>query len=407
MAGGSGPPPSAEPAELERDRCPNCGGKLKFSENRPEGLCSACGIFVEVLRPNEADSQPSIQPLPSKMKIRTATTEELLVLCRKYGLPSDGQKADLVDRLLYFVDDQSWRAKVREKEVKPPPAPSPDDVEGRKRWATFFMNYESELGEEGTDARDEEAAHAQPSPGESPQQPAEPASEPRVEPPPVEPVSAPPPEETHAAKPPDATPVDTPREIASEPPETLAEAQIPGPPVEDANVPPPPTRDDVPEIPPPPPAADQNSAPALPEESALVAERTLHAEVIAERVVRPLITEAAMPAIPAPQGWDPRVQSARNAHADVLAPTAQRSRWRRAVYYVGVFYVSIGGAGLILMSYLHDLLRVPLFGQAYDAFGRLNELAFVLGTFLLVVGVAAMAVGMHRIPLRTRSATEG
>src|SRR2546422_9201696 len=75
MSDESGPPPPAEPSELVPDRCPNCGGKLKFSENRPEGLCTTCGIFVEVLRPSEP--KPPVRSLPAKVKIRTGTTKEL------------------------------------------------------------------------------------------------------------------------------------------------------------------------------------------------------------------------------------------------------------------------------------------------------------------------------------------
>jgi len=74
------------------------------------------------------------------------------------------------------------------------------------------------------------------------------------------------------------------------------------------------------------------------------------------------------------------------------------------VYYVGVFYVTIGGAGLVLGSFLHDLFRVPLFGESYTAFGRLNVGAVFIGMVLLGVGFAAMAVGMHRTPMRTRGA---
>ena len=59
---------------------------------------------------------------------------------------------------------------------------------------------------------------------------------------------------------------------------------------------------------------------------------------------------------------------------------------------------------LVLGSFLHDLFRVPLFGESYTAFGRLNVGAVFIGMVLLGVGFAAMAVGMHRTPMRTRGA---
>src|SRR5688572_11642319 len=41
------PPP--ENTQLPPDRCPNCGGPLRFPEDDPLGLCTACGIYVEIL----------------------------------------------------------------------------------------------------------------------------------------------------------------------------------------------------------------------------------------------------------------------------------------------------------------------------------------------------------------------
>src|SRR3989441_9540222 len=185
-----GPPPTADPGELAPDSCPNCGGELKFSENRPEGLCPSCGIFVEVLRPSASKPRAPVRPLPPKIKIRTGTVRELQVLCHKYRLPSDGTKADLVARLLFYIDEQGWQAKVREKESKPiesTAAPPTEDVASRKQWARFFMDYESELGEEGPEAKDEKSAlteetptepRAEPAPGEPPiATPSEPTAE--------------------------------------------------------------------------------------------------------------------------------------------------------------------------------------------------------------------------------------
>src|SRR5439155_21079268 len=107
---------------------------------RPEGLCTTCGIFVEVLRPSEP--KPPVRSLPAKVKIRRGTTKELQLLCRKYGLPSDGTKADLVARLLFFVDEQGWQAKVREKESKPvaaAPTPPTEDVATGKQGARVCL----------------------------------------------------------------------------------------------------------------------------------------------------------------------------------------------------------------------------------------------------------------------------
>ncbi len=366
MADDSGPPPPAEPSELSPDRCPNCGGKLKFSENRPEGLCSACGIFVEVLRPSEP--KPPVRPLPPKVKIRTGTTKELQLLCRKYGLPSDGTKVELVERLLFFVDEQGWQAKVREKESKTPestPTPS-EDVASRKQWATFLMNYESELGEEGPGAKDQKPAPAE-----------EPPAEPQAEPAPEEKATA----------------------------ATAPSEGEPTPAVEQPETPRPPEPETVPEELSPPPEAESKPE-SIPEgegELPTLPDEIVPADPIAEPEFEPLAPEPVTQA-PIPAERSVPLATAHAGPARGRTPSIQRSRWRRVVYYVGVFYVTIGGAGLVLGSFLHDLFRVPLFGESYAAFGRLNVGAVLIGMILLGVGFAAMAVGMRRTPLRMRNA---
>jgi len=385
MSDESGPPPPAEPSELVPDRCPNCGGKLKFSENRPEGLCTTCGIFVEVLRPSEP--KPPVRSLPAKVKIRTGTTKELQLLCRKYGLPSDGTKADLVARLLFFVDEQGWQAKVREKESKPiesTPAPPTEDVASRKQWARFFMDYESELGEEGPEAKDEKSALTEETP-----------TEPRAEPAPVEPPIA-------------AMPEPAPEEKATEATAPSEEQFLEGPPAEGEPTPPaveqpesPPPPDDFP----PPPEAESKPE-SIPEDEGELPtppDEIVPAEPIAEPEFEPLPPEPVMQA-PMPAERTVPVATAQSVPPRSRATHIQRSRWRRVVYYVGVFYVTIGGAGLVLGSFLHDLFRVPLFGESYVAFGRLNVGAVLIGMILLGVGFAAMAVGMRRTPMRTRGA---
>ncbi len=197
MGDDPGPPPPGDPAELASDLCPNCGRKLKFSENRPEGLCASCGIFVEVLRPSPSKPRAPVRPVPPKIKIRTATTRELQVLCHKYGLPRDGTKEDLVARLLFYVDEQDWQAKVSAAKPEEPASPPAEDVASRKQWAKFFLNYVAEVEEEDLEAEDEKVAPPEPSP-ETP-------AEPRAETVPVETATAPSPEPAPELKPPEVS----------------------------------------------------------------------------------------------------------------------------------------------------------------------------------------------------------
>ncbi|HYR81846.1 MAG TPA: SAP domain-containing protein [Thermoplasmata archaeon] len=358
MADESGPPPPGDPAELAADLCPNCGRKLKFSENRPEGLCASCGIFVEVLRPSSSKPRTPVRALPPKMTIRTATARDLVVLCHKYGLPSDGTKEDLVARLLFYVDEQNWQAKVSAAKPEKPASPPTEDIASRKQWAQFFLNYETEVEEEGLEPKDEKEAPAEPSRPKAVEPSAETVAKQRAETVPVE--TAPSPEVASESSPPEVPPEPLlPEEHAREGPEapdreSSAEA------VKEAELPPPP-------------------------------EAEAMSEPVPEVVLVPV--ERAFPVLPA-----------ESLPVRSRTPPVQRSPLRRAAYYAGVFDVAIGGAGLILGSILHDIFRVPFFGRAYDAFGPLNLGAVFIGVVFLGVGFAAMAVGLRRTATRARSA---
>jgi len=389
MADDSSPPPPEDPTELAADLCPNCGGKLKFSENRPEGLCPSCGIFVEILRPSASKPRAPVRPLPPKIKIRTGTARELQVLCHKYGLPSDGTKADLVARLLFYIDEQGWQAKVSAGKAEKPASLPAEDVASRKQWAKFVLNYESELGEDGLDAEDEKPALEQPSPAEGAEPTPETPVAPQAETVPVETVTVRSPEAAPKAKPPEPA---LPQEQARKRPKP-SDRDSSTQEIKEAELPPPPEAEAVPE-----------PTPELDGEIPTVTDEIVPAEPVTEPEAEPVATEFDSQAVPVPAARASPVLKGQSVAARSTTPPVPRSRWRRAFYYVGVFYVTLGGAGLILGSFLHDIFRVPLFGGAYDAFGRLNLDAALIGTIFVGVGFAAMAVGLRRISMRTVSA---
>jgi len=280
-----------------------------------------------------------------------------VVLCHKYGLPSDGTKEDLVARLLFYVDEQNWQAKVSAAKPEKPASPPTEDVASRKQWAQFFLNYETEVEEEGLEPKDEKEALAEPS---TPK-----AVEPSAE------------------------------TVAEQPAETVPVKTAPSPEVAPESSPP--------EVPP---------EPLLPEEHARegpeAPDRESSAEAVKEAELPPpqaeAMSEPAPEVVPVPFERVSPVPTAEAVPARSRTPPVQRSRLRRAAYYAGVFDVAIGGAGLILGSILHDIFRVPFFGRAYDAFGPLNLGAVFMGVVVLGVGFAAMAVGLRRTATRARSA---
>jgi len=322
--------------------------------------------------------------LPPKIKIRTGTMRELQVLCHKYGLPSDGTKADLVARLLFYIDEQGWQAKVSAgKAEKPASAPAEDDA-SRKQWAKFLLNYESEVGEEGLEPGDEKPAPEEPSPAKGAESTPETPVAPQAETVPVETVTAPSPEAS-------AAPGHSEEQALEGPKPSDRESSTQE--IKETELPPPPEAEAVPE-----------PTPEMDGEIPSVADEIVPAEPVIEAEAEPVAAELDSQPVPVPVARASPVPKAQSVTARSATPPVPRSRWRRAFYYVGVFYVTLGGAGLMLGSFLHDIFRVPLFGGAYDAFGRLNLDAALIGMVFVGVGFAAMAVGLRRISMRTVSA---
>lgn len=66
------------------------------------------------------------------------------------------------------------------------------------------------------------------------------------------------------------------------------------------------------------------------------------------------------------------------------------------LFWIGLVLVLIGGPGIALGSWLHDLLRIPIFGEAYDVFGWLNQLVAAAGLIVLLVGMVVLIWSMAR-----------
>jgi hypothetical protein len=86
----------------------------------------------------------------------------------------------------------------------------------------------------------------------------------------------------------------------------------------------------------------------------------------------------------------------------VLQPAAaeepspkKTSRRERILFYAVVLFVLAGGPGLALGSWLHDVFKIPIIGQAYDAFGWINRLFAAVGLVVLIVGIVLLIVSMR------------
>ena len=71
------------------------------------------------------------------------------------------------------------------------------------------------------------------------------------------------------------------------------------------------------------------------------------------------------------------------------------SKLEKAMFYGGLLLVLAGGPGLALGSWLHDVLRIPVFGNAYTVFGSLNRLFAALGLVVLLVGIVLLILSLR------------
>jgi len=82
----------------------------------------------------------------------------------------------------------------------------------------------------------------------------------------------------------------------------------------------------------------------------------------------------------------------------VRRPRGHRPLWVTAMAggeLAGWFLVLAGGPGLALGSWLHDVLRIPVFGDAYAVFGSLNRLFAAVGLLVLLVGIVLLILSLR------------
>ena len=342
-------------AELSPDHCPNCGRPLKFPADQTEGLCSSCGIFVEILTPLPKPGSMGL----ARENVIAATRRELERLCREHGLVVAGKKADLIARLIEYIDRQGSQPQPvseRREEPQSPAASGLDDIAKRAELALLFLNLEQVLNEpdETDDIKEEDrAASSEPAP--------KPAAEVEIAPPSPQPLSEPPqpPEATSREELPPPLFAESSAEEVGELSGDLADVETFAP---------------APEVHPPEPPSEAEA-----QGEAVVAEPAPHVETAGR-------SEPTS-----------EVQS---------GPAASRLRLDRAVFYIGAVHVAVGGAAFLLGSLLHDMFRVPFFGDAYEAFGSLNVAAALIGVILALAGIGAMAIGLRGGVIRARPVAE-
>jgi len=76
---------------------------------------------------------------------------------------------------------------------------------------------------------------------------------------------------------------------------------------------------------------------------------------------------------------------------------AKPSKLEKVLFFGGLALVLLGGPGIALGSWLHDVLRIPILGDAYDEFGWLNRLFAAAGLVVLLVGIVLLILSVRLV----------
>ncbi len=105
--------------------------------------------------------------------------------------------------------------------------------------------------------------------------------------------------------------------------------------------------------------------------------------------------------IPAEATDCPRCGEAIREPAGVLAedttPSTPIPTFReKFLYYAGIALILLGGPGIALGSWLHDVLRISYLNyNSFDVFGPVNRLVLAVGLIVMIVGVVFLILSLR------------
>ena len=66
------------------------------------------------------------------------------------------------------------------------------------------------------------------------------------------------------------------------------------------------------------------------------------------------------------------------------------------LYYAGIALILLGGPGIALGSWLHDILRISYLNyNSFDVFGPVNRLVLAIGLIVMIVGVVFLILSLR------------
>lgn len=85
----------------------------------------------------------------------------------------------------------------------------------------------------------------------------------------------------------------------------------------------------------------------------------------------------------------------RQSKKERIVGSRSQERREKLTMYFGVVLIVLGGPGIVAASYLHDWLRIPAPGPAFDtyeSFGPVNSIVAILGLTITVIGILFLVV---------------
>jgi len=89
---------------------------------------------------------------------------------------------------------------------------------------------------------------------------------------------------------------------------------------------------------------------------------------------------------------EPATESVESSTAEDRGPGFRE----KFLYYAGIALILLGGPGIALGSWLHDVLRISYLNyDAFDAFGSVNRLVLGIGLIVMIVGVVFLILSLR------------
>lgn len=109
-----------------------------------------------------------------------------------------------------------------------------------------------------------------------------------------------------------------------------------------------------------------------------------------------LFEAEAEPTASEPVASAPAPTMAAEADDDEDDTGSKSGRREKFLCYTGIFLILLGGPGIALGSWLHDVLRIGV-GEfnAFDAFGSWNRLVTAVGLIVLIVGIVFLILSLR------------